>query len=125
MTMRVCIPTLDDSGLEAALSEQFGRAPFFTLVETETQAVDVVPNGDLAHEEGDCDPLRSLKTKRIDLVVCQGLGRNAVTQLSEAGIPFLITWKPDIAAVLAAHRAGRLGKIASEEAVKTQPVGDE
>ena len=113
MTMRLCIPTLDDGGLDAALSDQFGRAPFFTLVDTETQTVKVVTNGDLAHESGGCNPLRSLETERIDLVVCQGLGRRAVTWLSEAGIPFFITWKPDVLAVLSAHRAGRLGKIAS------------
>ena len=113
--MRLCIPTLDDGGLKAALSDQFGRALFFTLVDTETQTVEVVPNGDLAHEVGDCDPLRTLETERIDMVVCQGLGRRAVTQLSKAGIPFLITWKPDVAAILSAHRAGSLGQIASKD----------
>jgi len=113
--MRLCIPTLDDGGLDAALSEQFGRAPFFTLVDTDTQVVDVVPNEDFGHEEEECNPLRCLERERIDLVVCQGLGQRAVTQLSEAGIPFFITWKSDVGAILAAHREGRLGTIPSKD----------
>jgi len=112
--MRLCIPTLDDGGLQAALSDQFGKAPFFTLVDTETRTFKVVLNDDCNHEEGGCDPFRCLESERIDLVVCQGLGQRVVTRLSEAGIPFFMTWKPDVGAILAAHRAGRLGRDVSK-----------
>lgn len=100
---------MDSRGLGAAPCDHFGSAPFFTLVDTETDKVDVVPNTDQGHAEGECDPLRSLDTERIDLVICQGMGRRAMTLLSEAGIPFCITWKPNVAAMVAAHREGRLG----------------
>jgi len=113
--MRLCIPTMDDSGLQAAVSDQFGRTPFFTLVDTETLTVEVVPNGDATHAEGDCNPLHSLEAERIGLVVCHGLGQTAINQLSEAGIPFFITWKPDVRAVLAAHWAGQLGREDSKD----------
>jgi len=122
--MRLCIPTLDEGGLEAALSDRFGKTPFFTVVDTDTQSVEVIPNEDSAHELGGCNPLRNLETERIDLVVCQGLGRRAVTWLSEAGIPFFITWKPDVLAVLSAHRAGQLGRVASKEPISRNPVRD-
>ena len=57
-----------------------------------------------------CIPtLKSLETEEVDLVVCRGLGRRAFTRLSEAGIPFFITWQPDVVAILEAHWAGRLG----------------
>lgn len=114
--MRLCIPTMDNRGLEAVPSDRFGGAPFFTLVDTETERIEVVPNANCHHEYGECDPLRNLESERIDLVVCQGLGRRAITLLSEAGIPFFITWKPDVAAILAAHREGQLGQEASTEA---------
>jgi predicted Fe-Mo cluster-binding NifX family protein len=33
MTTRIVIPVLDESGLDAKLSEHFGRAPYFAVVE--------------------------------------------------------------------------------------------
>jgi predicted Fe-Mo cluster-binding NifX family protein len=33
MTTRIVIPVLDESGLDAQLSEHFGRAPYFAVVE--------------------------------------------------------------------------------------------
>jgi len=123
--MRLCIPTLDDRGLQSSLSDQFGKAPFFTLVDTESRQFKVVINEDLAHEEGGCDPLRCLESERIDLVVCQGLGQRVVTRLSEAGIPFFITWKPDVGAILAAHQAGQLGQVASKGVTRKKVAGGE
>ena len=120
--MRLCIPTMDDGGLRAVPSDHFGSAPFFTLVDTETERAEVVPNTDTHHIHGQCDPLRSLEREKIDLVVCQGMGRRAMTLLCEAGIPFFITWKPDVAAILAAHREGRLGQEASQEADQGGPT---
>lgn len=119
--MRLCIPTMDDGGLKAVPSDHFGSAPFFTLVDTDTERVELVRNADHHHEHGRCDPIRSLETEGIDLVVCQGMGRRAMTLLSEAGIPFFITWKPDVAAILVAHRERRLGQEACKEADQVGP----
>ncbi|MDQ1281302.1 MAG: Dinitrogenase iron-molybdenum cofactor biosynthesis protein, partial [Thermoproteota archaeon] len=33
MTVRIVIPTIDENGLDAQLSEHFGRAPYFTIVD--------------------------------------------------------------------------------------------
>ena len=122
MTMRLCIPTLDEGGLRAVLSDKFGSAPFFTLVDTETRKVEVVSNRDRVHESENCNPLSSLEAEKIDLVVCRGLGRRAVSRLSKAGIPFFITWKADVSAILDAHWAGRLGRMSSK--AKRHPDND-
>ena len=58
--MTICLPTVSDAGLTARLSPHFGRAPFFTLVETETGNVEVVPNTHQHHEHGHCNPLGAL-----------------------------------------------------------------
>ncbi len=114
--MRLCIPTLDDRGLDARPSEHFGSAPFFTLVNIETEEVVVISNGDRHHAHGQCDPLEHLTEQSVDLLVCQGLGRRALTRLSERGIPVFITRKPTVSAILAAHREGHLTRMTTEEA---------
>jgi predicted Fe-Mo cluster-binding NifX family protein len=40
--MRLCIPTIDDAGLDAQLSAHFGSAPYYTIVDTESEAFEVV-----------------------------------------------------------------------------------
>ncbi len=35
MTARIVVPVLDESGLNARLSEHFGRAPYFTVIDLE------------------------------------------------------------------------------------------
>ena len=40
--MRLCIPVVDDRGMEAGLSPHFGNAPYFALVEIESARATVV-----------------------------------------------------------------------------------
>ncbi len=42
MVVRIVIPVLDESGLSARLSEHFGRAPYFAVIELDE-------NGSIAH----------------------------------------------------------------------------
>jgi len=44
MTTRIVIPVLDESGLDAQLSEHFGRAPYFAVVE-------IGENGQVANQK--------------------------------------------------------------------------
>ena len=114
--MRLCIPTLDNQGLDARPSDHFGSAPFFTLVDSETEEVVVISNGDRHHPHGRCNPVKHLVGQSVDLVVCQGLGRRALTLLSEQGISVFITWKSSVSAILEAHRKGMLSRMTPEEA---------
>jgi predicted Fe-Mo cluster-binding NifX family protein len=89
--MRICIPTEDEGGLQAQVCGHFGSAPFFTLVEVESGAVEVVgnqPPGGRSH--GACAPLDGLSAHSIDAMVCQGIGRGAILRLQERGIRVLI-----------------------------------
>lgn len=54
--MLACIPTEDDTGLEARICGHFGSAPFFTLVDTESRAIRIVSNGNTHHAHGTPPP---------------------------------------------------------------------
>lgn len=110
--MKICIPTEDDRGLDAALAAHFGRAPFFTVVDPLAKTATVIPNRDAehghghgqghGHEHGHCNPLDAIRLSGADVVVCRGLGRNALIGLQRAGVPVFTT---DEAHVLAAVRS--------------------
>ncbi|MBM3501993.1 MAG: dinitrogenase iron-molybdenum cofactor biosynthesis protein, partial [Armatimonadetes bacterium] len=70
--MRICLPTLEDNGLEAPLCSHFGQAPFFTLVDAETGEVTVQPNRG-THQGGGATPAQLIAAAGAQVVVCGGL----------------------------------------------------
>lgn len=114
--MKLCVPTMDDVGLAARISAHFGSAPYFAFVDTGSEAVDVVPNAHAHHEHGSCDPLSRLSGRRVDAVVCHGLGRRALERLDAAGIPVFVTNGEDVAEAVADFASGTLQRLASNAA---------
>ncbi len=102
--MKLCIPTTSAEGLEAAVSGHFGRAPFYTFVDTVTGETEAVanPGHDAVH------PPDFVLQQRPDAVAVRGLGQGAHDRLKSAGVQLLRTEEPDVAETLAAAREGRL-----------------
>ena len=48
--MKLCIPTRTDEGLEATSTGHFGSAPYFTLVDTESEELTTLANPDVVDE---------------------------------------------------------------------------
>jgi predicted Fe-Mo cluster-binding NifX family protein len=84
--MRICIPTETATGRDSRVSEHFGSSPFFTIYDDATGTFDTVANSDQHHAHGSCHPISMLGEKRVDAVVCRGMGARAVQGLREAGI---------------------------------------
>lgn len=84
--MKICIPTSDDLGLKSAISGHFGGAPFFLIVDTDSESLQSVKNQNEHHSHGMCQPLKSLAGHEIDAVVCTGIGAGALNKLNASGI---------------------------------------
>jgi len=84
--MLVCIPTLGNAGVEDRMSDHFGSAPFFTLYDSATEQITVLPNQNLHHGHGACHPMNQLATYKVESVVCGGMGRRAIDSLMSAGV---------------------------------------
>jgi len=112
--MRVCIPTDGDEGLEAAVAGHLGRAPFLTLVDTESGEVAVLANA--PHAEGQCHPTRPLEGRGVEAVLCSGAGRRAVVALEQAGIQVLMTGARRVDEAVHALRAGSVRRLGVSEA---------
>lgn len=84
--MRICIPTETPEGLRAQVYGHFGSAPYFTIVDVGTGAVEVVDNANQHHAHGMCQPMMSLEGKNIDAVVTGGMGARAVQKLNAGGV---------------------------------------
>jgi predicted Fe-Mo cluster-binding NifX family protein len=114
--MRLCIPTTDNRGLQARLSDHFGSAPYFTLVDDASGVVEVLPNGHARHQPGHCDAAKGLEAHRIDAVVCLGVGRRALHSLEQAGIRVFVAVAADVEGAVQAFHAGQLAPLTADGA---------
>lgn len=84
--MKICIPTEGKEGLSAIVHGHFGSAPYFTVYDADTKSVEIINNSNQHHAHGMCHPMGALTGKKIDVVVCGGMGARAVEKLNEGEI---------------------------------------
>jgi predicted Fe-Mo cluster-binding NifX family protein len=113
--MRICIPTVDDRGLDAQPSDHFGSAPYFTIVETDSGKCEALANGGHGHG-GSCTPLALLGPARIEAVACRGMGHGARAGLEHAGIRVLVAQGDCVSDVVEALRSGALQPLSPDQA---------
>ncbi len=87
--MKVAIPTLGESGLEEKVSSHFGRAPTFTIVDTENDEVSVVKNTS-EHMGGSGKPPEHMAEEGIEVMLCGNLGPKAVDMFESYGIEVFV-----------------------------------
>ena len=108
LPVRICIPVIEDKGLESAVSSHFGSAPLFMMVDSVSGGCRAISNHNQHHEHGMCTPLASLQGESIDGMVVGGIGRGALNKLMAAGVRVYIAEGPTVAEVMSAFRAGTL-----------------
>lgn len=112
--MNICIPVIDDKGLESKLSGHFGSAPLFLIVDTDTKAYRPVPNANQAHAHGMCQPLTSLFGQQIEAAVVGGIGAGALAKLQAAGLKVYQAAGSSVGEACDAFVAGKLAEITPE-----------
>lgn len=114
--MRICIPTENDQGLEAAVYGHFGSAPFFTIVDVDTDEVEIINNGENQHVHGQCQPLSQLQGFKVDCLVVGGIGRRALQLLNAQGLRVVQARPGTVAETCAAFKADELFDMSEDHA---------
>ncbi len=90
--MRLGIPTKGKLGLKDRVSEVFGKAPTFTIIEWDVlpQLIEVIDNPAIALSQG-VGPIATklLKEKGVEIVLCGDVGIGVSIILSGYGIKYL------------------------------------
>ncbi len=117
--MKICIPTMGNRGLDEFVSEHFGRAPTFTVVDMETKEVKVISNtgehfggvkvGPDVILEGDAD---------VEVMLCSGLGPRAIGMFEQFGIEVYVGASGMVKDVIRAFQAGMLHEAMDADACK-------
>lgn len=83
--MKVCVPTRGSGGLDDHVSEHFGRAQTYTVVDRGSGKVTVIVNKS-DHMGGTGKPPEQIKSSGSSIVLCSGLGPNAIAMLRSYGM---------------------------------------
>jgi len=113
--MKVCIPTMGPGGLNDMVGEHFGRVPTYTVYDTETAKVTVMENTS-GHAGGSGYPAQILADAGINVMVCGGLGRRAISMFEESGVMVYIGASGTAGKALEMWKAGQLTAATDENA---------
>ncbi len=113
--MKVCIPTNSNKGLDDTVGEHFGRVPTYTIVDLDSNDVKVIPNTS-NHMGGTKNPPEILVEQGVNVMICQGLGRRAISMFSDFGIDVYIGASGSVEDAINAYKKGVLQKAAEGDA---------
>jgi predicted Fe-Mo cluster-binding NifX family protein len=121
--MRVCIPTEGSGGLDDRVGEHFGRVPTYTIVDTETGEVEVLPN-ESEHMGGAGLPAELLAQAGVDVLLCAGLGRRAMALFQDHGVMVYLGAQGTAREALAAWERGQLRAATDEDICREHKFGE-
>jgi len=115
--MKVCVPTMGNKGMEDQVSEHFGRAPTFTVVDTDTKKVEVLQNVS-EHMGGTGLPPEHLSKAGVKIMLSSGMGPRAITMFQQFGIAVFFGARGTVKETVALWKGGKLAPATQEGACK-------
>ncbi len=116
--MKIAIPSHAPGGLDAEVSEHFGRCEFFTVVEIESgvvKRVDVIENRG-SHFGFTSTPAEVLASGGLDALVVKGMGPKALGLLRQRGIMVYLTSASKVGEAVQEFLDGRVRAATMEDA---------
>ena len=111
---RIVIPVADNSGLNSRLSEHFGRAPYFMVVEINSKgeilSVEAIPNTS-EHFGGFGKPPDRILQLKPTAVVTYGMGPRALNIFQQARVAVLRANVATVREVIEAYKRNELEEL--------------
>jgi predicted Fe-Mo cluster-binding NifX family protein len=114
VNVRIVIPVSDEKGIDAQLSQHFGRAPFYSIIDLDAEGK-VIGQGTIANTSEHFggvglppDRILQLKPKAL---VTYGLGSKALKMFQDAGVAVLRTEANTVREVVNAYNNDELQEL--------------
>ncbi len=109
--MKICI-TSTGKEIEAKIDPRFGRAPYFFIIDTDTDAMEVVDNSAAAESQGaGIGAAQLVSDKGVDAVLTGRVGPNALTTFKASGVKLFegVSSQETVKEALARFKKGEYG----------------
>ena len=83
--MKVCFPVSEDLGINSVIYGHFNSAPFFLVVDIETQKTQTIFNCDPKEPFAGCNPFMALKSIDINGIIAGCMGDSALQTMNLCG----------------------------------------
>jgi predicted Fe-Mo cluster-binding NifX family protein len=114
VNVRIVVPVSDEKGIDAQLSQHFGRAPFYAIIDLDEEG-HVIGQGTIAntseHFGGVGLPPDRILQLRPKALVTYGLGSKALKVFQDAGIAVLRTEANTVREVVNAYNNDELQEL--------------
>ena len=111
---RIVIPVIENSGLESRLSEHFGRAPYFMVVEIDSKGeivnIEAIPNTS-EHFGGFGRPPDKILQLRPTTLITYGMGPRALSIFQQARVAVLRANASTVREVIEAFKRNELEEL--------------
>ena len=111
---RIVIPVIENSGLESRLSEHFGRAPYFMVVEIDSKGeivnIEAIPNTS-EHFGGFGRPPDKILQLRPTALITYGMGPRALSIFQQARVAVLRANASTVREVIEAFKRNELEEL--------------
>jgi len=114
--MRICIPTQSKDGKKSKVNEHFGSAPYFAIYDTDDSTLEFIENTNAHHSHGMCQPIAVLSEKKIEVVVCGGMGARALNKLNQQGIKAFKATTGTVEEIIAQYESDSIKELTVENA---------
>ena len=107
---RIAIPSNNPGGLTAGMSDHFGHADYYTLVDVENGEIkkfDIISN--VSHQEGGCMvPVNLLASHGVNTLIASGMGMRPLLGFKSVGIQVMAGRENPIENVVKSYINGML-----------------
>lgn len=114
MKERIVIPTVNNSELDARISEHFGRAPYFTVIELDEEgnvvSINTIPNTG-EHFGGRGKAKDQILTLNPTVVIVQSMGPGALMGFQEAKVAVLRSNTEIVKDIISAFKEDKLEEL--------------
>ena len=115
--MKVCMPTMSNTGLKDMIGEHFGRVPTYTIIDSESNEFKVIENTS-EHMGGKGYPPEIMQVAGVEVMICSGLGRRAVQMFEQMGIMVYVGASGSVQNAIDLWKNGHLQAATNENACK-------
>ena len=120
--MKIGIPSNGEKGLDEQVGQHFGRVTHYTIVDLDTNDVNVIPN--TSHHMGGTDePPELLKKEGVGVMLCSGLGRRAINLFEQMDIDVYIGASGKVRDAITAFKQGNLQQATMSDGCQEHTFG--
>ena len=114
---KIGIPIDNENGLESIVAQHFGRALAYAIVAEDKKSVEIIQNTS-EHMGGQGKPPELLNNNKINVLLCSGLGRNAIYKFQNFGIEVFVGARGTVSETIDLYINGELQMATDENACK-------